>query len=174
MALITTFKSVADSTQNHKVQWHELFSTGLMPDKQMPTNGNLNCETPIMSQYSKAELISIGLEGWACCSIESPPENFGVGMAKIASVLGTATADNLMLLADELDTPYKDFKHNLVVSDSCNLRHGRFLIKGEIKTIENEVFTVLDSGFNNFYANVLIGKEKFLFLWGDYVFLKKQ
>lgn len=49
-------------------------------------------------------VITDGLIGWSCCMARAAlPENFGKGMAKILEIVGVATPDDLLKMAEKLD-----------------------------------------------------------------------
>lgn len=76
---------------NSTLIFPEIFITGIMPQGA-----------------TKESLLADGLSGWGCVMGGSElPKNFGIGMALVSSVLGTAVPEELLKLADELSDTNK-------------------------------------------------------------------
>ncbi len=77
-------------TEEPKISWPEVISN---PDFQYS------------GEKIKARAVADGLSAWACCSMASPPENFGFGMIKIGEAIGgLATEERLSQLSEEILT----------------------------------------------------------------------
>lgn len=74
--------------KNSSAIFPEIFITGELP-----------------KNYDEVALVATGLCGWAACMMgNEPPKMFGLGMAKIASIVGVAKPEGLSKLADRIKT----------------------------------------------------------------------